>query len=76
MPDRESGVVKIAMKGKQWTFAAAAVPLLSALQEQGMCTAEELLSISQLSSEVVRSFVKELVEAGLATVVYNGNHAV
>ena len=79
-PDRESGVVKIATKGKQWTFAAAAIPLLSALQEKGTCTVEELRGSGQLSSEVVRNFVKELVEAGLAivvyTVVYDGNHAV
>ena len=75
-PDKESGVLKIATKGKQWTFAAAAAPLLCALQDQGTCTVEELLDSGHLSAEVVRSFVKELVEAGLATVVCYGNHAV
>ncbi|MEO8125727.1 MAG: cupin domain-containing protein [Bryobacteraceae bacterium] len=63
--------VQISAKGKQWTFAAAAAPLLCALQETGTCTIRDLQGNYDLSPAVVRSFVSELIGAGLVTVVPN-----
>jgi len=67
--DLDSGVT-ISAKGKQWIFAAAAVPLLRMLQAKGTCSIRELQRCD-LSPQVVRSFVGELIEGGLVTVVPN-----
>ncbi|HLJ13645.1 MAG TPA: cupin domain-containing protein [Bryobacteraceae bacterium] len=67
-------VIVIKCHGKQWTFAAAARPLLKKLQQMGTCSENDLCASTAgtLSREVVRSFVKELVTAGLAAVVTDG----
>ncbi len=68
---RSNGVVKITSNGKEWTFAAEALPLLRTMQARRACGMDELLAASAgaLAPEAVRAFVNELVEAGLATIV-------
>jgi len=67
--DLDSGLA-ISAKGKQWIFAAAAVPLLRMLQAKGTCSIRELQRC-ELSPQVVVSFVGEMIEGGLVTVVPN-----
>ncbi len=63
----QPGKVTFTFNGKQWTFAAAAAPLLELLQAQSRCSLDQLQSASgTLSSAAVRAFVKELLDSGLA----------
>jgi hypothetical protein len=57
--------------GKEFTFAAAAGPVLEALRVNGACSFEELCNSSRgtLTRETLRVFVTELVNAGLASIV-------
>ncbi len=64
-------ILTIRAKGKQWTFAPAAGPLLRMLQDNGTCSIRQLQLSCDLSPRVVRSFVGELIEGGLVTVVPN-----
>lgn len=62
------GAIELLCHGKQWRFAASARPLLEILQEKGTCTISELHSDS-LDPQVVRSFIGELLAAGLLTAI-------
>jgi hypothetical protein len=60
--------------GREWTFSAAAWPVLHALQENGTCLIDDLYerSAGQLTTEQLRIFLKELVNAGFASIVVSG----
>ena len=69
-PNSSGQAVRFAAIGKQWTFAAAAVPLLELLQSHNICSLDELTaSAGALSGGTVRAFVRELVTAELAVLV-------
>ena len=57
--------------GKESTFAAAARPVLEALSANGTCSLDQLLERAggTLPREQLRIFLKELVNAGLVSVV-------
>jgi hypothetical protein len=63
--------------GKELTFSAAAWPVLHALQENGACPIEDLYarSVGEVTPERLQVFLKELVNAGLASIVMNGSPA-
>lgn len=58
------GAVRASCRGKEWTFAAAALPLLEALEQGGSATVDELAAFG-LDRETVRAFVSELLDGGL-----------
>lgn len=61
--------ITVAIYGRRWKFAAAARPLLDLLISGRACTNHDLESMAvELSPGVVRDFVRELVENGLAVV--------
>lgn len=62
------GAVRIAAGSNRWTFAAAAAPALRALATDRTIALDALLERSGLAPETLRSFVRELVEAGLVAV--------
>jgi hypothetical protein len=57
--------------GKEWTFAEDARPVLEMLQAAGTCSLRELEGASNLTSNRLRLFLNELVQAGLVCVVVN-----
>ena len=59
--------VRVIGNGREWTFAAAAGPLLETLERRGACTFDDLCSVSGLPPEVTRTFVSELLDAGLVS---------
>ena len=59
--------------GKESTLAAAAWPVLHALQESGTCSIDELYKRTEgaLTRERLRLFIRELVNTGLVSIVVN-----
>jgi hypothetical protein len=62
--------IRFVAMGKEWTFAAAAAPLLDKLQTARLCSLDQLCAVvrTTLPPRTVRAFAKELVAAGLATI--------
>jgi len=63
--------------GRELTFSAAAWPVLHALQENDTFPIYDLYerSVGELTTERLRVFLKELVNAGLASIIVNGSPA-
>jgi hypothetical protein len=61
--------------GKESTFAAAAWPILQALQASGTCSINELYQQTRgmVPPERLRLLLKELVNTGLVSIVVNGS---
>ena len=72
--ERGQKSVVVRGNGREWTFSAAAWPVLHALQENGTCLIDDLYerSIGELTTEQLRVFLKELVNEGLASIVVSG----
>ncbi len=64
---RNNGSIEFDANGRAWRFAAAAEPLLHAL-ERGPATVGELCSASALDGSTVQQFVTELARHGLVNV--------
>lgn len=73
----DGGTLEIASHGKVWTFAKAARPLITLLQDKRTCSLQDLYEVAAdgLDPHVVRTLVKELCSAGLVTVASDGPHA-
>lgn len=59
------GAACVAAGGRRWTFAGAAVPVLHALASRRRVTLGALREIAGLPDPTLRTFLRELVEAGL-----------
>jgi ribosomal protein L16 Arg81 hydroxylase len=59
--------VRVMGKGREWSFAAAAGPLLQTLERRGACSMDDLCSVSGIPPEVTRTLVSELLDAGLVS---------
>jgi hypothetical protein len=68
---RGGDAIVVRGNGKETMFAAAAWPALKALEETGTCSIDDLYKRTAgiLEPERLRVFVKELVNAGLASIV-------
>lgn len=64
------GKIRVRGNGREFTFAAEALPLLAMLEESGLCTIEDVYSrvVCSMPKEQIRLFLKELVDAGLAAI--------
>ncbi|MGA2597285.1 MAG: cupin domain-containing protein [Bryobacteraceae bacterium] len=62
--------VRLTGNGREWTFAAAAGPLLQTLERRGACTMDDLCSVSGIPPEVARTLVSELLDAGLVSLAH------
>jgi hypothetical protein len=62
--------VRVIGKGREWTFAAAAGPLLQTLERRGACSMDDLCSASGIAPEVTRTLVSELLDAGLVSLAH------
>ena len=62
--------VRVTGNGREWKFAASAGPLLQTLERRGACTMDDLLSVSGIPPEVARTFVSELLDAGLVSLAH------
>jgi hypothetical protein len=71
---RGGDAIVVRGNGKETMIAAAAWPVLEALEETGMCSIDDLYkrTAGTLEPERLRIFIKELVNAGLASIVVNG----
>jgi hypothetical protein len=67
----EDGVVEFSTLKQRWRFAADALPILRLLDEQRLCTIEELCTASagKLDKQTVRMFLRELLLHGLIALV-------
>ncbi len=74
-PDFRAGdAIVVRGNGKETMIAAAAWPILQALEETDTCSIDDLYkrTAGTLEPERLRVFVQELVNAGLASIVVNG----
>ncbi|MBV9209081.1 MAG: cupin, partial [Acidobacteria bacterium] len=66
----ENGVIEFACNKKLWRFAAAALPLLQALNERRAFSIQELCDLmkGKLDEQTVRAFLRELSLHGLVVI--------
>jgi hypothetical protein len=69
-----AGVVEFACNRRRWRFAEAALPVLDALARRRVCTAAELCEAAAgaLGEQTVRTFLRELLQHGLVSIVDDG----
>ena len=70
----EDGVIEFACHKKRWRFAAAALPVLRALNERRACSIHALCDEAQgkLDQQTVRAFLRELLQHGLIVIFHKG----
>jgi ribosomal protein L16 Arg81 hydroxylase len=68
--DIDETSVRVIGNGREWTFASAAASLLQTLERRGACTMADLCSVSGIRPEVARTFVSELLDAGLVSLAH------
>ena len=69
--DSNRGVVEFSCNGKRWQFASESMAILSRLAEARACSVSELCEVAggQLEERTIRTFLNELIDNGLLTIV-------